>query len=173
MLQKYIDRPSPPFSATLYPGFRKMGNDGNLWESIASRVGIYRWVPVKGTTTGEGMYGYVPKPKKSGSKRSKPVRSKPVSKRSKPVRSRSPKILDIKRSKKLVSKQRQSNIFDLINTSKRNIKRNQNIIKRSHASMRSKKDDKNAIKSLKNVIYRSQNSILRSKKDIKKMQQHK
>jgi hypothetical protein len=45
-LSKYVNRPSPPRPAN-EPGCRGKiftGNDGNLWTSVASSSGVYRWV---------------------------------------------------------------------------------------------------------------------------------
>jgi hypothetical protein len=42
-----IGRPSPNFSATLFPrGTRKMGGDGNIWQIIIASNGVRRWQKV-------------------------------------------------------------------------------------------------------------------------------
>jgi hypothetical protein len=42
-----IGRPSPNFSATLFPrGTKKMGGDGNIWQVIIASNGVRRWQKV-------------------------------------------------------------------------------------------------------------------------------
>lgn len=41
------DRPSPAMSAKLHPNARKKGNDGNMYESVVNKNGVYRWRKAK------------------------------------------------------------------------------------------------------------------------------
>jgi MoxR-like ATPase len=44
-------RPSPTDSATLYHvGYKKVGNDGRVWQVTANSAGVQRWIPVGGPT---------------------------------------------------------------------------------------------------------------------------
>ena len=43
---KYENRPSPPYSAKLYPDKKKKGNDGNMWKSTKNIKGIYKWTKI-------------------------------------------------------------------------------------------------------------------------------
>lgn len=44
MKGRYLGRPSPAVSATLYtPGTRKVGNDGNIWVIRVDRNGRHSW----------------------------------------------------------------------------------------------------------------------------------
>lgn len=41
--KKYLERPSPPYSATDCPGMTIPGNDGKLYVSVANAKGVYAW----------------------------------------------------------------------------------------------------------------------------------
>jgi len=58
-------RPSPTDSATMYPqGFRKRGNDGNIWEIALTSAGIHRWVKSKSSSPSSEQEP-TPKPNKT------------------------------------------------------------------------------------------------------------
>ena len=42
--KKYIERPSPPYSANECEGQIKKGYDGNKWISISNEIGVCRWI---------------------------------------------------------------------------------------------------------------------------------
>ena len=41
--KKYLERPSPPYSATDCPGMTLPGNDGKVYVSVANAKGVYAW----------------------------------------------------------------------------------------------------------------------------------
>lgn len=41
--KKYLERPSPPYSATDCPGMTLPGNDGKIYVSVANAKGVYAW----------------------------------------------------------------------------------------------------------------------------------
>ena len=41
--KKYLERPSPPYSATDCPGMTIPGNDGKIYVSVANAKGVYAW----------------------------------------------------------------------------------------------------------------------------------
>lgn len=41
---KYVNRPSPPYSAQACPDQTMKGNNGNLYKSVSNKNGVYRWV---------------------------------------------------------------------------------------------------------------------------------
>jgi uncharacterized protein YjbI with pentapeptide repeats len=41
--KKYLERPSPPYSATDCPGMTLTGNDGKVYVSVANAKGVYAW----------------------------------------------------------------------------------------------------------------------------------
>lgn len=45
--KKYAERPSPAYPANQCCGENKVGNDGNMWTSVADKRGICRWVRTK------------------------------------------------------------------------------------------------------------------------------
>ncbi len=47
--KKYTTRPSPPFPANSCPNMTKMGNDGQMYKSIANRNNVYQWKLVSNT----------------------------------------------------------------------------------------------------------------------------
>ena len=53
--KKYLDRPSPPVSAALYPEKTMRGNDGNDYFSDPDKNGRYRWV-LSGVRQGTALW---------------------------------------------------------------------------------------------------------------------
>ena len=43
---KYTSRKSPPYSANDCPESTRYGNDGEMWESVPNKNGIYRWMKI-------------------------------------------------------------------------------------------------------------------------------
>lgn len=48
--KKYADRPSPAYHANDCPNQQKTGNDGEMYESVADKNGVYRWRKAKKTS---------------------------------------------------------------------------------------------------------------------------
>ncbi len=45
--KKYVSRPSPPFSANVWCGKTKKGNDGSMYRSTQNSNGVCTWKKIK------------------------------------------------------------------------------------------------------------------------------
>lgn len=68
--KKYLTRPSPPFPANLCCGISLMGNDGHVYQSVASSTGVCRWVKLTETTKSKGKSKATKSVKRKGKSKS-------------------------------------------------------------------------------------------------------
>lgn len=95
----YTERPSPPYPANTCCGSVKKGNDGRMYQSVADKNGVCRWILKASANRSTSKTKSTSKPKKVTKKKSNSKPKKVTKSKSKPKKVTKPKKSSKSRSR--------------------------------------------------------------------------